>query len=119
MSIYLDIVYFYCCFFFFFYFFMQAEDGIRDPLVTVVQTCALPICWRRIGCRAPLLYCGLARRNSRAAANASPTTRCRARPVPTMRKVQARPPMTGRQSCRQNGRASVRERDDNTVVSRT
>src|SRR5438105_10081618 len=28
-----------CCFFFF-----QAEDGIRDPLVTGVQTCALPIC---------------------------------------------------------------------------
>src|SRR3990170_8446179 len=29
-----------CCFFFF-----QAEDGIRDDLVTGVQTCALPI-WR-------------------------------------------------------------------------
>src|SRR5438105_9886311 len=28
-----------CCRFFFF----QAEDGIRDPLVTGVQTCALPI----------------------------------------------------------------------------
>src|SRR6266536_2618217 len=25
-------------------FFSQAEDGIRDPLVTGVQTCALPIC---------------------------------------------------------------------------
>src|SRR5207247_3130762 len=25
--------------------FFQAEDGIRDPLVTGVQTCALPICW--------------------------------------------------------------------------
>src|SRR5207247_3839318 len=24
-------------------FFLQAEDGIRDPLVTGVQTCALPI----------------------------------------------------------------------------
>src|SRR5207247_504962 len=23
---------------------VQAEDGIRDPLVTGVQTCALPIC---------------------------------------------------------------------------
>src|SRR2546425_4015724 len=31
------------CFFFFF----QAEDGIRDKLVTGVQTCALPICARR------------------------------------------------------------------------
>src|SRR5207244_10480354 len=30
---------FYLCFFFF-----QAEDGIRDDLVTGVQTCALPIC---------------------------------------------------------------------------
>src|SRR2546421_8969504 len=29
-----------CCFFFFF----QAEDGIRDLIVTGVQTCALPIC---------------------------------------------------------------------------
>src|SRR5258708_3178138 len=29
----------YCVFFFF-----QAEDGIRDDLVTGVQTCALPIC---------------------------------------------------------------------------
>src|SRR5258708_31742366 len=29
----------YTCFFFFF----QAEDGIRDDLVTGVQTCALPI----------------------------------------------------------------------------
>src|SRR5206468_8384233 len=31
------------CFFFFF----QAEDGIRDLIVTGVQTCALPICPRR------------------------------------------------------------------------
>src|SRR5258708_2942597 len=27
----------------FFFFFFQAEDGIRDDLVTGVQTCALPI----------------------------------------------------------------------------
>ena len=27
-----------------FFFFFQAEDGIRDRLVTGVQTCALPIC---------------------------------------------------------------------------
>src|SRR5260370_26263210 len=33
-------------------FFFQAEDGIRDDLVTRVQTCALPICLRtgRSGC---------------------------------------------------------------------
>src|SRR5258708_23061878 len=27
-----------------YFFFFQAEDGIRDDLVTGVQTCALPIC---------------------------------------------------------------------------
>src|SRR2546421_7781778 len=30
--------------FLFFFFFFQAEDGIRDLIVTGVQTCALPIC---------------------------------------------------------------------------
>src|SRR6266536_5406097 len=30
----------------FLFFFFQAEDGIRYPLVTGVQTCALPICPR-------------------------------------------------------------------------
>src|SRR5205823_10912039 len=29
------------------FFFFQAEDGIRDKLVTGVQTCALPISFRR------------------------------------------------------------------------
>src|SRR5438552_11060436 len=29
-------------------FFFQAEDGIRDDLVTGVQTCALPICRLRL-----------------------------------------------------------------------
>src|SRR5258708_29889269 len=29
------------------FFFFQAEDGIRDDLVTGVQTCALPICLAR------------------------------------------------------------------------
>src|SRR5687767_15223262 len=49
---------FYFCFFVFFFFFLfvsfvffffffQAEDGIRDKLVTGVQTCALPILPRR------------------------------------------------------------------------
>ena len=54
-----------CCFFFFF----QAEDGIRDDLVTGVQTCALPISFLvaaapplfilTISCcgSAPFLYC--------------------------------------------------------------
>src|SRR6266545_7374455 len=35
------MVHMHCCRFFFFF---QAEDGIRDKLVTGVQTCALPIC---------------------------------------------------------------------------
>src|SRR6266404_5335453 len=30
------------------FFFFQAEDGIRDKLVTGVQTCALPICLRTV-----------------------------------------------------------------------
>src|SRR2546425_2782628 len=41
---------------FLFFFFFQAEDGIRDKLVTGVQTCALPIynarvyqSWMRLG----------------------------------------------------------------------
>src|SRR2546421_6067193 len=31
------------CYIFFIFFFFQAEDGIRDLIVTGVQTCALPI----------------------------------------------------------------------------
>src|SRR5207244_10421699 len=40
---------FFAVVFVFFFFFFQAEDGIRDDLVTGVQTCALPIsnCCRR------------------------------------------------------------------------
>src|SRR3989441_12630315 len=34
---------------FLFFFFFQAEDGIRDKLVTGVQTCALPIARRWSG----------------------------------------------------------------------
>src|SRR5438093_6597748 len=37
----------YCYLFVFFFFFFQAEDGIRDWSVTGVQTCALPIYFRR------------------------------------------------------------------------
>src|SRR5258708_28244445 len=33
-----------CIYLLVFFFFFQAEDGIRDDLVTGVQTCALPIC---------------------------------------------------------------------------
>src|SRR5205823_8847315 len=41
---------------FLFFFFFQAEDGIRDKLVTGVQTCALPI--SRRGPRASSASCG-------------------------------------------------------------
>src|SRR3989440_5801264 len=47
-----------CCFFlvvkffFCFFFFFQAEDGIRDLIVTGVQTCALPI-FPNVGCARP------------------------------------------------------------------
>src|SRR5206468_7646950 len=33
-----------------FFFFFQAEDGIRDLIVTGVQTCALPISERGVDC---------------------------------------------------------------------
>src|SRR3990170_7035190 len=42
-----------CVVFVFFFFFFQAEDGIRDDLVTGVQTCALPISGE--GLKVPLL----------------------------------------------------------------
>ena len=40
-----DIFYYFIFYYFYliFFFFFQAEDGIRDRLVTGVQTCALPI----------------------------------------------------------------------------
>src|SRR2546421_9427313 len=39
----------FCALFFLFFFFFQAEDGIRDLIVTGVQTCALPIYLRCAG----------------------------------------------------------------------
>src|SRR2546425_3635744 len=45
----------------FFFFFFQAEDGIRDKLVTGVQTCALPIYDRLPGRRHPPVGPGRAR----------------------------------------------------------
>src|SRR5687767_15250409 len=61
------VFFFVCIFFFFFFFFFQAEDGIRDKLVTGVQTCALPI-WPR----------------------SSASSRIRARTVRTRRNASAR-----------------------------
>src|SRR6266404_8947081 len=44
----------------FFFFFFQAEDGIRDKLVTGVQTCALPISPRCRRCWTRACICGTA-----------------------------------------------------------
>src|SRR2546428_1873037 len=41
--------------FYIFFFFFQAEDGIRDLIVTGVQTCALPI-FQSDGSPCPVLY---------------------------------------------------------------
>src|SRR2546425_4873688 len=51
------------CICLFFFFFFQAEDGIRDKLVTGVQTCALPIC----GSASHSRRCQGRRRSSRSA----------------------------------------------------
>src|SRR2546425_5459194 len=51
---------------FLFFFFFQAEDGIRDKLVTGVQTCALPISpvpvIKEVTRRPPCSGCGLSKR---------------------------------------------------------
>src|SRR2546423_11695802 len=52
------------------FFFFQAEDGIRDKLVTGVQTCALPISYERLtfaGGTASFDYDTLRKRNDFAA----------------------------------------------------
>src|SRR5205823_10043810 len=47
------------------FFFFQAEDGIRDKLVTGVQTCALPIFSPDEYGRSPYAACRLARHRRR------------------------------------------------------
>src|SRR6266404_7459496 len=44
-----------------FFFFFQAEDGIRDKLVTGVKTCALPICSASWTTRVPCLPANVCR----------------------------------------------------------
>src|SRR6266545_5532577 len=47
------------------FFFFQAEDGIRDKLVTGVQTCALPISWNgSLRVARPLQSCWQSRRGN-------------------------------------------------------
>src|SRR5205823_3936878 len=91
-------------------FFFQAEDGIRDKLVTGVQTCALPICsegkaswpgrkqvWRRHGDDGRMREDVLALADDPQAGTALL--------VPVMR------------AGRQIGRASCRERVESSVVA--
>src|SRR5206468_4652076 len=67
-------------------FFFQAEDGIRDLIVTGVQTCALPISSVKLSTsrqiRNALLLCWTAgaRSSSSAPIDSTPTTRSRLLP---------------------------------------
>src|SRR5438105_15775631 len=82
-------------------FFFQAEDGIRDPLVTGVQTCALPISGGR-GCRLPQLV--------RARPVDAPGGSCDVGSLPRERAGQLyhRPRAEiGRASCRERGEISM------------
>src|SRR5207247_2831694 len=81
------------------FFFFQAEDGIRDPLVTGVQTCALPISGAAPSPSAP--------RRPRAGRSPPPpsgrrrrTGRARAR-RPSWCRNNRRPDEIGRASCRE------------------
>src|SRR5205823_9141535 len=93
-----------------FFFFFQAEDGIRDKLVTGVQTCALPI--YGCSCRGSVRGATASRRRRRSgswpARSSPPTARTRSRPSlsePTSRTSSAR-------ASGQIGRASCREREE-------
>src|SRR2546421_8708647 len=46
---------YHCAFTHLFFFFFQAEDGIRDLIVTGVQTCALPILFTALQFAAPFV----------------------------------------------------------------
>src|SRR5207244_9754174 len=85
-----------------FFFFFQAEDGIRDDLVTGVQTCALPIsrsrlrvvCPDRAGCGAGYSRSaargGRSRRGRRSRAGPRPPRSGRARRRGALRSEERR-----------------------------
>src|SRR5687767_15178634 len=84
-----------------FFFFFQAEDGIRDKLVTGVQTCALPIS-RGLDRGAGHLPA----RRQRHAPPGPPRLRRHARRRPRLHRQpplrpDRRPPQIGRASCRE------------------
>src|SRR5438105_10991804 len=97
----------FCCFFF------QAEDGIRDPLVTGVQTCALPIS----GAQAP--RSGLLPQQPRPRLQRNGGLR--EGPVAARAGAEAMGGGAGAQASpcgrlpRQIGRASCREREESSV----
>src|SRR5205823_7169425 len=81
-------------------FFYQAEDGIRDKLVTGVQTCALPICSPRLP-----------------ACSAASVTGKPAKPTTALSTTSAVVATAASASSPEIGRASCRERVWNTVVA--
>src|SRR5207244_7262405 len=87
---------------FFSFFFFQAEDGIRDDLVTGVQTCALPICVRLAKERHPALVLtdiqlpGINGITALGQLRADPTTRA----IPVIAVTASE---IGRASCRERG----------------
>src|SRR5438552_5774745 len=91
------------CFLFFFFFFFQAEDGIRDDLVTGVQTCALPISSPRPSRGATRAATGRPRRRTK--------RRRRPRPSP-------RPTTTSSPSCSAAAAASRRPRSEERRVGK-
>src|SRR2546421_5650419 len=87
------------------FFFFQAEDGIRDLIVTGVQTCALPICvyfiqslnlmWDHLQNGKPLPPSQLVRTKPRELKDGKPVAITRAN-VPPIEQTQI-----GRASCRE------------------
>src|SRR5206468_6494710 len=98
--------------------FFQAEDGIRDLIVTGVQTCALPISTRqRAACgRASWRGARCERNGTRSVCAARRTAAERWRAAPCRR---ARPETTRARTektrKREIGRASCREREEREV----
>src|SRR5205823_10965844 len=88
----------------FFVFFFQAEDGIRDKLVTGVQTCALPIC--RVPGLAAVVVVTATASTCRSRTRSTPRPRRRSATSgraahPRARPASATPTEIGRASCRE------------------
>src|SRR5207247_5608306 len=88
----------------FLFFFFQAEDGIRDPLVTGVQTCALPIS----------VPASVRRPSFRRRLDVGPLAR-----VPRTRRGRGDLAREGHGRGPEIGRASCRERGENEGVCGT